>query len=65
MKLNLTDILINIFRISITILSMAINMRRVMSTQKNPFDDIIFILSTMFGLFIGIYWDNIINYFSK
>ena len=43
------------------IIGMALNMKRVLSTESTSLDDILFILSIMMGLTIGIYWDPIIK----
>ena len=43
------------------IIGMALNMKRVLSTESTSLDDILFILSIMLGLTIGIYWDPIIK----
>lgn len=50
-----------LFRFFATTIGMAMNMKRIISTKGDSVDDMFFILSIIFGLFIGIYWDKLIG----
>jgi len=43
------------------IIGITLNMKRVLSTTANNLDDMLFILSLMTGLILGIYWDPLVK----
>ena len=61
---SFNDIIMLLARFIATVLGMALNMKRIMSTP-DVVDDIIFIISIIIGLFFGIYWESIINKFLR
>lgn len=59
--MKLLDLLMLLFRSLAMIIGMALNMKRVLSSTADSLDDILFILSIMIGLTIGIYWDPLVK----
>ena len=55
------DLLMLVGRSFAMIIGMALNMKRVLSSKSDNLDDILFILSVITGLMIGIYWDPIVK----
>ena len=57
--------IVDILRFFITAFTVAMNMNRIMKTNKNTMDDILFILSIIFGIIVGIYFNEFIKMFKK
>lgn len=62
--MKLIDFILLLFRSIAMIIGMALNMKRVLSSSSDSLDDMLFILSIMTGLIIGIYWDPITKPFN-
>ena len=62
---NLKNIIIMFITFIATVGGTASNMNRVLTTDSNPLDDIFFILSIIFGVIIGVHWNQILTFLSK
>lgn len=57
------SMIVNILRFLVTIFGTAMNMNRILKSDKNMMDDILFVLSIFIGLIFGLYWNNFIKLF--
>ena len=59
------DIMIMVGRFFVTLFGMAMNLKRVTSTDATALDDLMFVLSLIVGFIVGVYWNNLVKYFQK
>ena len=62
---KLVDIMIMLGRFLATAFGMAMNMKRITSTEASSLDDLMFVLSIIVGFMVGIYWNNVVKYFNN